>query len=104
MVYDSICSEIMSKLPLMGIIYLKCDPSICLSRIKSRGRKGEESITLDYLEKVHDCHENWLGKQSKIPTLTIDTSLCNIYNPENQLHIEQKVMEFTNNLQFSRNI
>lgn len=56
-IYDSLCTTLMAKCPLSGIIYLKCEPEICMERIKKRNRKGEESIPLEYLRKVHDRHE-----------------------------------------------
>lgn len=42
------------------IIYLKTEPKICLDRIKTRSRLSESNITLDYLEKIHDRHEDCL--------------------------------------------
>ena len=41
-------------------IYLKCDPNICLNRIKKRGRSEEESINLKYLEDLNKYHDEWL--------------------------------------------
>ncbi len=48
------------------IIYLQTNPSICMERIKKRNRSGENNITLDYLEKLHLCHEKWLVNNSKV--------------------------------------
>ena len=31
------------------MIFLSCPPSVCMSRIKYRGRECEQNITLDYL-------------------------------------------------------
>jgi deoxyadenosine/deoxycytidine kinase len=44
-------------------IYLKCDPNICLERINKRNRMEEKLITLDYLEKLNEYHDNWLLKE-----------------------------------------
>jgi deoxyadenosine/deoxycytidine kinase len=41
-------------------IYLKSDPKICLERINKRNRIEEKSITIDYLEKLNEYHDNWL--------------------------------------------
>jgi deoxyadenosine/deoxycytidine kinase len=43
------------------IIYLKCSPEVCLGRIKIRGREEEKNITLEYLNKLHQAHEDWLN-------------------------------------------
>lgn len=78
---------VLNKISLpKGFIYLKAEPEICLERIKKRSRSGESSISLDYLTKIHQKHEQFLihkienkdtalSKQLfNIPVLTID---CN---------------------------
>ena len=42
-------------------IYIKTDPEICLNRVQSRARDGENSISMDYLIKLHRRHETWLN-------------------------------------------
>jgi deoxyadenosine/deoxycytidine kinase len=42
------------------IIYLRQHPHICQQRIYSRSRLGEEAISLDYLQRLHDLHDKWL--------------------------------------------
>ena len=51
---------------LAGIIYVQCNPQICQQRIKTRDRKGEDDIPLDYLQRIHLKHEDWLnvGKEN----------------------------------------
>eukprot|EP00878_Enallax_costatus_P013182 GHUV01013779.1.p1 GENE.GHUV01013779.1~~GHUV01013779.1.p1 ORF type:complete len:438 (+),score=151.09 GHUV01013779.1:893-2206(+) len=63
-VYDSWFNPILEQSPHLrphGFIYLKCDPSTCMDRLKLRGRHEEDSISIDYLEGLHAKHEDWLG-------------------------------------------
>ena len=42
------------------IVYLRTSPETAMARVKSRGRQEEEGITLDYFQKMHRLHEDWL--------------------------------------------
>ena len=53
------------------VIYLKATPENCLQRIRKRGRKGEENISIDYLNELHTLHEDWLN--SKFDTIVLNT-------------------------------
>ena len=53
-IYNTICEKLVQDNPLRAIIYLRCEPELCLKRIKQRNREGEEGIPLDYLKKVHE--------------------------------------------------
>jgi deoxyadenosine/deoxycytidine kinase len=68
-VFDFITSEI--RIMIDGILYLRCEPEVCLQRIRGRGRDGEGSIGLEYLRGLHDAHEAWIGKTT-LPSMTID--------------------------------
>ena len=86
--------EFIKDIPLAGIIYLKTSPEISLKRIIKRSRKGE-IIPLEYLEKCHKYHEEWL-KNKKILILNgnlefennpdkfyiIFTLICKIYGED----------------------
>lgn len=48
----------------VAYFYLKAVPSICDTRMKNRGRQEESGVPLEYLEAIHQKHENWLGKQA----------------------------------------
>jgi thymidylate kinase len=41
-------------------------PDIALERIKKRDRKGEELITLDYIIKLNQYHDDWLNFENCI--------------------------------------
>ena len=48
------------QLELDGFIYLKVDPNVCMKRLEKRNRSEEGAVKLDYLQSVHDRHEEWL--------------------------------------------
>ena len=56
----------------MGIIYLRGSPTTCMNQIKTRGRPGEENITLDYLKQLHAKHDKWLLEEPNVLVLDID--------------------------------
>ena len=43
-----------------AIVYVKSDPHRCMERMRMRGRPEEANVSLEYLQKVHDAHEQWL--------------------------------------------
>lgn len=45
---------------LSGVVYVDIPPEICWERIAMRGRKGEETIPLDYLKQCDKYHKQWL--------------------------------------------
>jgi deoxyadenosine/deoxycytidine kinase len=48
------------------VVYLRCDPEIALQRIKKRGRIEEQNIDLDYLNQIHQYHEEWLLNKDNV--------------------------------------
>jgi len=48
------------EIELTGIIYLKTEPEVAHERCLKRAREGE-TITLEYLEKCHKKHEQWIA-------------------------------------------
>lgn len=69
------------------IIYLRCSPKNALDRIRMRSRVEESSITFDYLNSLHQLHEDWLINRKfpvPAPVLVLDTdcsqsSLSSLY-------------------------
>lgn len=57
-------------------IYLYTTPDICYKRIRKRDRDGEESISLDYLTKVHNKYENMF---SYLKNKSHKINRCSIY-------------------------
>jgi deoxyadenosine/deoxycytidine kinase len=93
-IYSEVCGAVIRECPLKAIIYLKCSPELCLERIRQRGRKGEEGISLEYLRKVHERHEEWLLGIHSIPVITIDTGVYDVYNQTHQDEIAQMIKAF----------
>ncbi|XP_077571235.1 deoxyguanosine kinase, mitochondrial-like [Stigmatopora nigra] len=72
------------QVALEGIIYLKAPPEKCMERLERRGRPEEATVELDYLQKLHKQHQNWLVDKTteihfewltKIPVLELDASV-----------------------------
>lgn len=63
-----------------GIIYLRTDPEKCLDRIHERGRYEESTVSLKYLNEIHDYHEEWLCNCTQTPILIIDNNNNNDWN------------------------
>lgn len=54
-VFQSVYREIEKELePPSFLIHLKCNPEIELQRIRHRGRDAENSITIEYLQKIDE--------------------------------------------------
>jgi len=58
--YDNWFEFLKKDIKVNGYIYIKADPKTSLERIRKRNRQGEENITLEYLEKLHKAHNEWL--------------------------------------------
>ncbi|NBV41013.1 deoxynucleoside kinase [bacterium] len=69
------------KLP-QGFIYLQADPEVSYKRTLKRARAAEQSISKDYLQQIHEKHEQFLIHKKDvsenlkhIPTLTLDWNI-----------------------------
>jgi deoxyadenosine/deoxycytidine kinase len=72
-----------------GIIYLKVNPEVCFQRIKSRNRPSEENVSLEYLQCLHDSHEEWLSNITQPRILIID---------DNNEEAIEKIKDFIHNI------
>jgi len=60
-IYQRFYGEFQDEFRLDGIIYIDADADVCKSRIEKRARDGEETVSIDYLEKCQHYHELWLN-------------------------------------------
>ena len=68
-------------------IYLQTSPEIALTRVRSRNRQGEESVSLDYLTDLHQYYDNWLLHEDNV--VVVDVGDFDKVDPE---HIYARVM------------
>lgn len=48
------------------IFYLRTNPETCLKRLNQRAREEETKVSIDYLKKIHDFHEEWLTESDSL--------------------------------------
>ena len=57
--------EFLEDISMAGHIYLNASPQKCHERVIKRNREGE-NIPIEYLEKCHTYHMDWLSKEDNI--------------------------------------
>ena len=78
------------------IIYLRVDPKISYNRIQIRKREEENNIKYDYIEKVHNYHDEWISDtKSKICIVDGNKEFKDDLN--NQSIILSRIREFIDN-------
>ncbi|XP_074646038.1 thymidine kinase 2, mitochondrial-like isoform X2 [Tubulanus polymorphus] len=68
-----------SKIECDLIVYLRTKPEVVYERIKKRGRLEEQSVSVEYLQTLHELHEDWLvRKKFPVPSkvLVIEADKC----------------------------
>lgn len=72
-IYNRWYDLFLKDIPVHSRIYIETSPAVCEQRVIKRARPGEV-IPLEYLEKCHHYHENWLSSQKSegIPILSLD--------------------------------
>jgi len=55
------------------LIYLRCSVRAIRRRIKQRGRPSEQNIPTEYLKRLNDLYESWIGSYTLCPVLVWDS-------------------------------
>lgn len=73
-ILDEMYDKSMNMWNPRGYIYLRSDPDKCAERIKTRGRKCENGISIDYLQQLHELHEKayMMASANRLPIICID--------------------------------
>ncbi|XP_046419386.1 deoxynucleoside kinase isoform X1 [Neodiprion fabricii] len=68
------CADIQTDL----IVYLRTSPEVVYERMRTRARKEEDCVSLEYLRQVHDVHDDWLYNRSLFsvpaPVMVLDAN------------------------------
>jgi thymidylate kinase len=56
-------------------VYLRSSPEVCYERIQRRRRPEETTVSLSYLQELHEFYEEWLIQaQTHVSVLVIDAN------------------------------
>lgn len=84
-IYNEWFNEFLDDMNLGGVIYVRAEPDVCAERVSIRAREGE-TIPIEYLQKCHQYHEDWLRNNTN--KLTIEANI-DTRKPENE-QVRQK--------------
>ena len=60
-------------------VYIRTDPTICFQRLNSRKRSEELTITLEYIQTLHDLYEKYILTIPNVIILDGNDTTDNIY-------------------------
>lgn len=60
------------------LVWLDCDPQVCMGRIAKRRAPGEDVIELDYLEDLNQRYQALLARWTQSPVLRLDARKRNL--------------------------
>lgn len=74
------------------LIYLKASVGTLVSQIQKRGRDYENSIRIDYLQRLNERYDEWINgyKQGKLMVVNVDKIKFS-ENPDDLGHIIQRI-------------
>lgn len=63
-----------SLLPRPGVlVYLSAEPAALLQRIRERGRRYEQDVSLGYLSALQEEYERWFDQYDRSPKIRVET-------------------------------
>lgn len=65
------------------LIYLRASVPTLVNQIKKRGRECESSISLDYLNRLNDKYEKWIGGYKEGELLIVDVDSIDFVDQSN---------------------
>ena len=69
--FEMVCKSNSNSVVADVIIYLRTTPEIALTRVRSRNRQGEETVSLDYLTDLHEYYDNWLLHEENVVVVDV---------------------------------
>lgn len=87
------------------IVYLQASPKVSYERMLKRGRKEEENVSFEYIQKISDYHNEWLSKErtENVLILNVDSDFEN--NKEKLTIMIKDIIKFmTLNFKFSEKL
>ncbi|ARF09981.1 deoxynucleoside kinase [Indivirus ILV1] len=76
------------------IIYLRCEPTVALDRLKIRNRNAENNVSLSYLQSLHEYHDKWIYDKNAADVLVLDVNEDFISNHKKANEMIEKILEF----------
>jgi deoxyadenosine/deoxycytidine kinase len=62
------------------LVYLRASVPTLVRHIQARGRDYESSIRIDYLERLNQHYENWIGRYDLGPKIMVDVDELDFVN------------------------
>lgn len=96
-VYQDIYKILIDLLPPPNlIVYLRASVETLQTRIASRGRDYEASISRDYLERLNALYEEWMSSFAQCPVLIIHSDNVNLVSSKD--HIDRVIQSIQEKL------
>jgi len=87
-----------NKYSISDLIYIQTNPEICLDRVKKRSRAGENHIPLEYLNKCHLYHNDYIEELTSKNDISIVIKNGNIDIDQTEYNLYQDWSNYIDNL------